>query len=111
MGDPGVRPLGRAGRMERVAEQDEPGVRGVGLGRGEARHATAERMAADGHVRAVGHDEVEGRQGVLGLALGQVDGRRVDAARAEALHERGHAGRRAARAVSQEAPDRHRATG
>ncbi len=61
MGDPGVGPLGRSGRMERVAEQDEPGVRGVGLGGGEARHATTEGVATDGDVR-LGSGPRGGRQ-------------------------------------------------
>ena len=107
MGDPGLRALGRAGRMERVAEQHEPGVRGVGLCCREARDATTERMAPDGDVRRGRHDEVEGGHGILGLALREVDRGRCDPAGAEALHERRHARCRAARAVSQEAPDRH----
>ena len=49
-----VGPLGRAGRMQRIAEQDERGVRRTGLGGGQARDATAVRVAADGDVAPSG---------------------------------------------------------
>ena len=108
VGDPRVRPLRGPGRVERVAEQDEARIGCVGFGGGEARHAAAVRVPSDRDVGAVGDDEMEGRQRILGLAPGQVDGGGVDAARPQAVHERRHAGRRPARAVSQEAPDTHR---
>ena len=87
--------------MERVAEQDEGGIRRCGLGRREAGHPPAVRVAADGDI-GIGQDhQVERRYGILGLAFGQVDGNGVDAARAKTVHERRHARRRAARAVPQ----------
>ena len=51
MGDPGVGPLGRTGRMERVVTDESRGT-GTLLGRGEAGHPAAVRVAADGDVRA-----------------------------------------------------------
>jgi DNA-3-methyladenine glycosylase I len=51
---------------------------------------------------------MEGRQRIFGLALRQVDGRRGHAARPQAADERGHAGRRAAGAVSEIAAKAHR---
>ena len=76
MADPGVGALGRSGRVERVAEQHEAGIRRVGLGGRQARDASAIGVAADGHVRRRRDDQVERRDGVLRLALGQVDGAR-----------------------------------
>ena len=52
VGDPGVGPLRRTGGMERVAEQDERRIRAVRLGGGQARHATAVRVAADRDIAA-----------------------------------------------------------
>ena len=51
---------------------------------------------------------MERRQGVLGLALGQVDGAGVDAAGPQPVDERRHARRRPARAVTQEQAQTHR---
>ena len=51
VGDPGLGPLGRAGRVERVAEQDERRVRGVRFRGGQAGHPAAVRVPADDHVR------------------------------------------------------------
>ena len=42
MGDASLRPLRRTGRVERVTEQDEGGIRGTGLCRRETRDSTAE---------------------------------------------------------------------
>ena len=61
--------------MERVAEQDERGIRRIRLGGGEAGDAAAVRVAADRDIRGRRHHEMEGGQRVLGLALGEVDGR------------------------------------
>ena len=76
VGDPGLGPLGRAGRMERVAEQHERGVGRVRFRGGEAGDATPVRVAADRHVRGRRDHEMEGGQRILGLALGEIDGRR-----------------------------------
>ena len=100
MGDPGLGPVRLTGWMQRVAEQDEGRVRGVRLGRGEARDATAVRVAADDGRGFGGHDGVERRDGVLGAALGQVDGDRLDTPRPQPVHERRHARRRAAGTVT-----------
>ena len=98
---------GAAGRVERVAEQDERGDTARPArprpGSPPGRRTSGRRPRRR---RSAGTDEVERRQRVLGLALGQVDGRRVDATSAQALDERGHAGRRPARAVAQEAAQR-----
>ena len=109
--DPRVGPLGRPGRMERIAEQHEAGVRRVRLGGGQARDAAAERVATDGDVGASRDDQVEGGQGLLGPALGQVDRGGRDASRQQPVDERGHAGRCPARAVPEIATQTHGAQG
>ena len=47
VGDPGGGPLRGSGRMERVAEQDERGIRGTGFGRGEAGDPAAVLVTTD----------------------------------------------------------------
>ena len=108
MGDPGLGPLLPAGRVERVAEQDERGVGRIRFRGGEAGDAAAERVAADRHVRGRRHHEMEGGQRILGLALGQIDGRGGHAACSQPADEGGHAGRRPAGAVSEIAAKAHR---
>ena len=98
---------GSAGRVERVAEADQRAVRRVRLGGGQARDPAAVRVAADRDVGLRRHGEVERRHRVLGLPARQVDRGRGDAAGAQALDERGHAGRRPAGAVSQVAAQAH----
>ena len=98
---------GRAGRVERVAEAHQREIGRRRLGRGQAGHPSAEGVAADRDVGLRRDHEVEGRQRVLGLALGQVDGRRVDATSAQALDERGHARRGPARSVAEVAACAH----
>ena len=99
---------GRAGRVERVAEQDEAGVRRV---RARPRRGSRRGRRTSGHrprrPPPTGTTAWKAGSGVLGLAPRQVDRDRVDAARAQAVHERRHAGGRPARAVAQEAAHAH----
>ena len=88
--DPRGGALRRAGRVERVAEQHEGRVGGVGLGRGEARDPAPERMAADHHVGVVRHCSVERRDCLFRLATRQVDRGCIETAPLETAHERGH---------------------
>ena len=88
--DPGGGAFRAAGRMERVAEQHERRVGGVGLGRGEARDPASERMAADHHVGVVRHGSMERRECLFRLAPRQVDRGRIETALLETAHERRH---------------------
>jgi hypothetical protein len=84
VGDSRLRSLGPSGRMQRIAEEDERLVRGVRLGRREARHPPAERMAPYHDPGAVRHGRAPDRDGFLGLALREIDCLRIEPAGAQA---------------------------
>src|SRR4029079_9025995 len=107
MRDAGLRILWLARRMERVAEQDEGGVGRVWLGGGEAGDATTEGMTTDGDVGVRRHDQVEGGECLLCLALRKVDGPGIDTALAKPVDEGLHARGRAACAVPEVAAKAH----
>src|SRR3954451_4619683 len=95
--------------MEREREEDQGGVGRVLLGGCEARHAATVRMTADDGRRVVGNDAMERRQRLLGLALREVDGRRLEPATLKAVDERLHARRGARGTVPDVAVEWHQA--
>ena len=105
--DPCVGPFGPSRRMQRVAEEDERGVRRVWLRRCEAGDPATERMAANDDVGGRRHDRVEGRKRIFGLASRKIDGDRVEAAFSKPGHERRHRRRRAAGPMAEEAAKAH----
>ena len=111
VGDPRLRPLGRAGRVERVAEQTSPAYGAPGSA--AARLATRPPYECPPTATSGTDGTAAWNAGerVLGPALRQVDGPCVEPTRPQPVDERRHAGRRPARAVSQEATRRLTDTG
>ena len=93
--------------MQRIAEQDERGVRRAGFGGSEAGDPAAVRLAADDDPRLARHHRVEGRDRVFRPAFGQVDRRGGDAAGLESVDIRCHAGGRPRGSVPQKTAEFH----
>jgi hypothetical protein len=93
--------------MERIREQDERSVGSARFGCGQRRNAAAKRMATDHDVRLARDDLVERGDGLLGLALWEVDRCRIDTTGKQAVDEGCHAGTRPRGAVPEIAVERH----